>query len=94
MADLESIGTSPQPGFRSRGIVCDRRLGQLLVRFASFRFLAHDPEKCVAVFPRDKRECVCAEIMRKQQTKARWQFDLKPSSFSLATSGWDFRQGT
>ena len=27
--------------------------------------LAHDPEKCVAVFPRDKRERVCAEITRK-----------------------------
>jgi hypothetical protein len=26
---------------------------------------AHDPEKCAAVFPRDKRERVCAEIMRK-----------------------------
>src|SRR6185369_442665 len=28
---------------------------------------AHDPEKCAAVFPRDKREKrVCAEIMRKR----------------------------
>jgi hypothetical protein len=33
--------------------------------------LEHDPEKCEAVFPRDKRERVCAEIMLKQRPKAR-----------------------
>src|SRR6185312_14488916 len=31
--------------------------------------LAHDPEKCVAVFPRDKRAAFAAEIMRKQESR-------------------------
>jgi hypothetical protein len=30
----------------------------------------HDPEKCAAVFPRDKRRGVCAEIMLHQRAKS------------------------
>jgi len=30
----------------------------------------HDPEKWNPVFPRDKRECVCAEIMLKQGVRS------------------------
>jgi hypothetical protein len=30
----------------------------------------HDPEKCVAVFRRDKRAGVCAEVMLKSKSKS------------------------
>jgi hypothetical protein len=52
----------------------------------------HDPEKacpaldagCKAVFPRDKREGVCAEIMLNQGAKARSRFNQISSRFSVA----------
>jgi hypothetical protein len=34
------------------------------------RTLEHDPEKWVPVFPRDKREAFCPEIMLKQKDGA------------------------
>jgi len=38
--------------------------------------LKHDPEKWQPVFPRDKRECVCAEIMLKQGDEIMIRFNL------------------
>jgi hypothetical protein len=40
------------------------------------QMLKHDPEKWQPVFPRDKRECVCAEIMLKQGDEIMIRFNL------------------
>jgi hypothetical protein len=40
----------------------------------------HDPEKCAAVFPGDKRECVFAEIMRKEKTQSAMSIQPNPTA--------------
>jgi hypothetical protein len=38
--------------------------------------LSRDPEECEPVFPRDKRERVCAEITIEQKGEIMMRFDL------------------